>query len=102
MLTWEQQPAHVKTNFDLTKAYFEAIVRANDVYEQNTGSGAARGNKYESVQQMADIGDKLRDWIQKIASNGANNERAANTQATKRISLMEADSNDCTNGSQNG
>ncbi len=88
MLTWEQQPTLIKTNFDLTKTYFEAIVKATNVYEQNTGGGSTRGNKYKSENQMADIGNKLREWIQQIASNGANNEQAANTQAIKKIAFM--------------
>jgi hypothetical protein len=91
MLTWEQQPALTKTDFDLTKQYFEAIVKATDVYEQNTGSGSARGKKYESANQMADIGDELREGIQQIASNGANKEQAVNTQATEKFSAMEAE-----------
>ncbi len=89
MLTWEQQPALIKTDFDLTKAYFEAIVKATDVYEQNTGGGLRRGNKCESANQMANISDELREWIQQISSNGANNEQAANTQATQKKSSME-------------
>jgi hypothetical protein len=91
MLTWEQQPALIKTNFDQTKAYFERIIKATDVYEQNSGSSSAHGNKYESANQMADIGDKLHEWIQQIASYGANNEQATNTQATKKIISMEAE-----------
>jgi hypothetical protein len=90
MLTWEQHPALIKTNFDQTKAYFERIVKATDVYKQNSGSSSARGNKYESANQMASIGNKLHEWIQQIASNGANNEQAANMQATKKIASMEA------------
>lgn len=91
MLTWEQQPALTKTDFNLTKQYFEAIIKATDVYEQNTGGSSARGNKYESANQMADIGDELREWIQQIASNGANKEQAASTQATEKFSAMEAE-----------
>jgi hypothetical protein len=51
----------------------------------------ARGNKYESANQMADIGDELREWIQQIASNGANKKQAASTQATKKFLAMEAE-----------
>jgi hypothetical protein len=90
MLMWEQQPALIKTDFDQTKVYFERIVKATDVYEQNSGSSSARGNKYKSANQMADIGNKLREWTQQIASNGANKEQAANTQGTKKIASMEA------------
>jgi hypothetical protein len=91
MLTWEQQPALIKTNFNQTKAYFKKIIKATDVYEQNSGSSSTRGNKYKSANQMANIGNKLHKWIQQIASNGANNEQAVNTQATKKIASMEAE-----------
>jgi hypothetical protein len=47
MLTWEQSPAIIKTNFDQTKAYVEKIVKATDIYKQNTGGNSARCNKYE-------------------------------------------------------
>jgi hypothetical protein len=40
MLTWEQSSAIIKTNFDQTKAYFEKIVKATNIYEQNTGSNS--------------------------------------------------------------
>jgi hypothetical protein len=89
MLTWEQQTIRIKTDFDLTKAYFKAIVKATDVYEQNIGGGSTRGNNFESANQMADIGDELREWIQQIATTSANKEQAANTQATEKISSME-------------
>ncbi len=96
MLTWEQQPALIKTNFDQTKAYLEQIVKATNVYKQNSGGSSARGNKYESANQMANIGDELRKWIQQIASNGANNKQAVNAQATKKIASMEAEINKLT------
>ncbi len=91
MLTWEQSSAIIKTNFDKTKAYFEKIVKATNIYEQNTGGSFARCNKYESANQMPNYGNKLQEWIQQIASNGANNELATNTQATNKIASMEAE-----------
>ncbi len=91
MLTWEQSSAIIKTNFDQTKAYFEKIVKATDVYKQNTGINSVPCNKYESANQMATYGNKLWEWIQLIASNGANNELAANTQATDKIASMESE-----------
>ena len=41
MLTWEQQPPNVKTDYDEAKSYFERIVKATDTYEQNTRGGTA-------------------------------------------------------------
>jgi hypothetical protein len=103
MLTWEQLPAIINTNFDQTKAYFKKIVKAVNVYKQNTGGNSVQCNKYKSANQMADYGNKLREWIQQIASNGANNKLAANTQATKKIASsrdQEADGNHLPDGKQ--
>ncbi len=49
MLTWEQQPAATKMDYDLARAYFECIVKATDTYEQNAGGGMAGSNCYESA-----------------------------------------------------
>jgi hypothetical protein len=91
MLTWEQSSAIIKINFDQTKAYFKKIVKATNVYKQNTGGNSTQCNKYKSANQMANYGNKLREWIQQIASNCTNNEFAVNTQATKKIASMEAE-----------
>ena len=48
MLTWEREPTATKTDFDLAKAHFEAIVNATDTYEQNTGGGTAGRNRYKA------------------------------------------------------
>ncbi len=42
MLTWEQSSAIIKTDFDQIKAYIEKIVKATNVYKQNTGSDSAQ------------------------------------------------------------
>ncbi len=90
MLTWEQQPQNTKTNFDLAKAYFEAIVKANDTYEQNVGGGDAKHNKYESANQMTDYGDEIREYIQKLASaSAAATNSAANVKTKDKLLAME-------------
>jgi hypothetical protein len=90
MLTWAQQPQNTKTNFDLAKAYFEAIVKVTKTYEQNVGGGNAKHNKYESANQMADYGDKIREYIQKLASaSAAATNSAANIQTKDKLSAME-------------
>jgi hypothetical protein len=90
MLTWEQQPQNIKTDFDLTKAYFEAIIKATDTYEQNVGRGDAKQNKYESANQMADYGDEIHEYIKKLASaSAAATNSAANIQTKDKLSAME-------------
>jgi hypothetical protein len=39
MLMWEQQPAAMKTNYNLARAYFERIIKATNTYEKNAGEG---------------------------------------------------------------
>jgi hypothetical protein len=90
MLTWEQQPQNTKTNVDLVKAYFKAIIKATDTYKQNIGRGDAKHNKYKSANQMADYGDEIRKYIQNLASaSAAATNSAANVQTKDKLSAME-------------
>jgi hypothetical protein len=94
ILTGEQQPTTTKTNYDLAQAYFKRIVKATDTYKQNSGGGMAGRNRYESTNQMADVGDKIRKYIQQLASAGAANmtDTANNAQMKKKLATMEAES----------
>ena len=49
MLTWEQQPPNIKTDYVEAKNYFERIVKATDTYEQNAGGGTAGRNNVLTV-----------------------------------------------------
>jgi hypothetical protein len=90
MLMWEQQPQNTKTNLDLAKAYFEAIVKATDTYEQNVGGGDTKHNKYKSAHQMADYGIEIREYIQKLAiTSAAATNSAANVQTKDKLLAME-------------
>ena len=73
MMDWEQQPINIKTNYLLAKLHFELKVKAHDTYLQNSSSGATGRNKYESTNNMADIGDEIKDYIAKIASSSVTN-----------------------------
>ncbi len=75
-----QQTTTVKTNYMLAKQYFEALVKATDIYEQNVGGGTAGQNKYKSANQLADCGNKNGNYIAQIASVAAANNDHANTQ----------------------
>ena len=55
------------------------MVKATNTYEQNAGGGTAGRNKYKSANQLADYGNKIREYIAKIASASAS---AANVNAT--------------------
>jgi hypothetical protein len=57
-------------------------VKVTVTYEQNPGGGTAGRNKYKSANQLADCGNKMRNYIAQIVSAAvANNDHAANTQA---------------------
>jgi hypothetical protein len=93
MLDWEKQPTATKTDYDATKAYFEALVKATDTYEMNARGGTAGCNKYKLANQLADYGNEIREYIAKIASSSASaaNNHAANANArTKQFAEMAA------------
>ena len=82
MLDWEKKSTAVESNYTNAKTYFEDLVKATDTYEQNAGGSTTSSNKYESVNQLTDCGDEIRDYITKIVSAvAANSDHAANTQA---------------------
>ena len=85
MLEWEKQPEITKTDYTLAQAYFEDLVKATDTYNQNAGS---KPQQYESANQLADLGDEIRGYIQRIASSNA--ESAANTQTKEKLAALEA------------
>ena len=85
MLEWEKQPDITKADYTLAQAYFETLVKATDTYEQNAGTKPSR---YESANQLADLGDEIRGYIQKIAGN--NTEDAANVQTKEKLASLEA------------
>jgi len=73
MMESEQQPINIKTDYDLAKNHFELKVKVHDTYIQNSSSGAAGHKKYESANNMADIGNEIKDYIVKMASAYATN-----------------------------
>ncbi len=93
MLTWEQQPPIIKTDYVEAKNSFERIVKATDTYEQNAGGDTACRNRYESANQMADYGNEIREYIQQLTSAGAASatDAAANVQTKENMSTMEAE-----------
>jgi len=61
MMESEQQPINIKTDYPLAKNHFELKVKAHNTYLQNSSSGTAGRNRYESANNMADIGDEIKD-----------------------------------------
>ena len=81
----QKQSDNTKADYTLAQAYFETIVKATDTYEQNA---VTKPQQYESANQLADLGDEIRGYIQKIVGN--NTENAANVQTNDKLSAMEA------------
>jgi hypothetical protein len=74
MMEWESKPTPIKSNYNQAKRHFELLVKAHDtLYVQNSGGGTTRRNNYESANNMARIGDKIKEYIAKLASTSINN-----------------------------
>jgi hypothetical protein len=81
MVDWENKPVNVKDDYDQAKLYFEGLVRDFETYTQNSGEHSKKG--YESANQMADVGDEIRKYIQEIASASVvSNKKQPNLQPT--------------------
>ena len=87
MLAWEQQQSATKEDYTLARAYFENIIKATDTHKQNAGS---KPQRYDLANQLADLGDKIKGYIQQIASNNTT-EGAENVQTKEKIATMEAE-----------
>jgi hypothetical protein len=78
MVTWENKPIVIKDDYDQAKLYFKTLVRDFKTCTQNSGGRAG----YKSANQMTDMGDKIRKYIQEIASaTVANKEQTAELAA---------------------
>ncbi len=94
MMEWEQQPNITKTNYALAKIWFEMRVKAHNTYIQNSGGGTAGRHNYKSANNMADIGNEIKDYITKIAcmsianNNAVANMREAGKSKDTKLALM--------------
>jgi hypothetical protein len=76
MLAWEQQLLATKQDYAQARTYFETIIKDTDTYKQNSGS---KPQRYESANQLANLGDEVRGYIQQISGNNTT-EGVANVQ----------------------
>jgi hypothetical protein len=69
------------------------LSKSTNTYKQNAGGGTTGRNRYDSANQMADYGNKIREYIQQLASAGAAKatDTAANIQTKEKLTLMEAE-----------
>ena len=90
MMKWEQKPFATKTNYMRAKDYFKVRVKAHDKYIQNSGSTMAGRNNYNSTNNMADIGDEIKDYIAEIASTSiTNNDAVANMHKANKSKVAK-------------
>jgi hypothetical protein len=81
MVTWENNPIIIQDYYTQAKAYYKNIARDFETYMQNSGGKTGKMG-YESTNHMADMGDKIRKYIQEIASTTiADMERTAGNLA---------------------
>ncbi len=82
MVDWENKPVNIKDDYDEAKLYFEGLVQDFKTYMQNSGGGSGKMG-YKSANQMADVDDKIRKYIQKIANASvASNKKQSTLQPT--------------------
>jgi hypothetical protein len=67
MVDWGNKPINIKDNYNKAKLYFEGLVQDFETYTQNSGGNSGKRG-YESANQMADVGNEIRKYIQEIAS----------------------------------
>ncbi len=67
MVAWESKPILIKDDYDKAKRYFETLVKDFKTYTQNS-SGTVSKAGYNSANQVANVGNKIRKYIQEIAS----------------------------------
>jgi hypothetical protein len=67
MVTWENKPILIKDNSTQAKAFFKNLLKDFKTYAQNS-RGKTGKMGYESANHMADVGDKIKKYIQDIAS----------------------------------
>ncbi len=67
MTIWENKGELIKNDYAKVKLYFERLITDAETYAQNSG-GMVGKKGYKSANQMANVGDKIRKYIQEIAS----------------------------------
>ena len=86
-MAWDQKPSATKTDCTLARTYFENIIKATNTYEQNAGS---KPQRYDSANQLADLGNEIKGYIQQVASNNTTR-GAANVHTKEKLAIMEAE-----------
>jgi hypothetical protein len=76
MMEWERKPTPIKSDYNQAKRHFKLLVKAHNMYVQNSGGRTAGRNNYESANNMARIGDEIMEYITKLASTSINNNDA--------------------------
>jgi hypothetical protein len=67
MVAWENKPILIKDDYDKAKQCFETLTKDFKTYTQNSGGTIGKAG-YNSVNQVADVGNKIQKYIQEIAS----------------------------------
>jgi hypothetical protein len=96
MVTWENKPIIVKDDYTQAKAYFENLVRDFETYMQNSGGKTGKMG-YENANDMTDMGNEMRKYIQDITSatiadKGRTAENLANISKASRPKDAQIDS----------
>jgi hypothetical protein len=91
MMIWENKDKLTKNNYAKVKLYFERLINNAETYAQNSGRTAGKKG-YESANQMANVGDMIRKYIQEIASaTMADKEKSTKWAASMNESAKKKD-----------
>ncbi len=91
-MEWESKPAPIKSDYKQAKHHLKCLMKAHDMYMQNSGGGSASRNNYNRAANMTKIGDEIKKYIAKLAYGSINNNDAlANIRDTKRTKDMQID-----------
>ncbi len=63
MVVWEKKPILIKDNYNEAKRYFKTLVKDFETYTQNGGGKVGKAG-YDSANQVADLGNEIRKYIQ--------------------------------------
>jgi hypothetical protein len=85
ILEWEKKLDNTKEDYTLARAYFKTIMKATDTYKQNAGT---KPHRYKLANQLANLGNEIRGYIQHIASNNKT-EGAASRKTKEELATMK-------------
>ncbi len=90
MLDWEKPPTAIKTNYDSTEDYFEALLKATGTHHQYACGNTSNQNKHKLANNLLDYGNIIQDYIAKIATVAQDNNGNNNSEFEAIVTQIKA------------